>query len=299
MIVCSNCNHQNPEGSIQCENCYTPLPLTTPCPNCGAIVQTDATFCGQCGFNLQAHHINNQDEVLTNPFTFLEDDREDLPLENNIPTAVGDSPMVSPWDEETTEDITFGQAMPVNDTEIMNASSSSFIAETPWESKASESEEMPWEMVNSTSNSEILELSDVDMSDSEISEAIPELPDIDQIEEMPDLSDLESSELEMREEMPDLSDFESSELEMREEMPELPDFESSELEMREEMPELPDLESSELEMGEEMPELPDLDASELEMSGAVPELPDLEPSEAIDFGITTVEADASSATQLQ
>uniref|UniRef100_A0A832M2M2 FHA domain-containing protein n=1 Tax=Oscillatoriales cyanobacterium SpSt-402 TaxID=2282168 RepID=A0A832M2M2_9CYAN len=54
MIVCPNCNHQNPDGAVQCEACYTPLPATTPCPNCGATVQTDASFCGQCGFNLKA-----------------------------------------------------------------------------------------------------------------------------------------------------------------------------------------------------------------------------------------------------
>ncbi|MDY7012235.1 MAG: FHA domain-containing protein [Cyanobacteriota bacterium] len=52
MIVCPNCNHQNPSGATQCEACYTPLPVTTTCPNCGATVQEDASFCGQCGFNL-------------------------------------------------------------------------------------------------------------------------------------------------------------------------------------------------------------------------------------------------------
>ena len=56
MITCPSCNHQNPEGSLQCENCYNPLPATASCPNCGASVQTDATFCGQCGFNLQAEN---------------------------------------------------------------------------------------------------------------------------------------------------------------------------------------------------------------------------------------------------
>lgn len=54
MIVCPNCNHQNPDGAVQCEACYTPLPDTAACPNCGATVQTDASFCGQCGFNLKA-----------------------------------------------------------------------------------------------------------------------------------------------------------------------------------------------------------------------------------------------------
>lgn len=52
MIVCPNCNHSNPEGAQSCEACYTPLPTMTNCPNCAAEVQSDATFCGQCGFNL-------------------------------------------------------------------------------------------------------------------------------------------------------------------------------------------------------------------------------------------------------
>ncbi|ALF55444.1 peptide-binding protein [Nostoc piscinale CENA21] len=54
MIVCPNCNHPNPNGAVQCEACYTPLPATSNCPNCGATVQADAAFCGQCGFNLHA-----------------------------------------------------------------------------------------------------------------------------------------------------------------------------------------------------------------------------------------------------
>lgn len=54
MIVCPNCNHPNPDGAVQCEACYTPLPSTEACPNCGTTVQTDALFCGQCGFNLKA-----------------------------------------------------------------------------------------------------------------------------------------------------------------------------------------------------------------------------------------------------
>lgn len=53
MLVCPNCNHQNPSGAVQCEACYTPLPATMRCPNCGATVQTDASFCGQCGVNLK------------------------------------------------------------------------------------------------------------------------------------------------------------------------------------------------------------------------------------------------------
>ena len=55
MIVCPNCNHPNPDGAVQCEACYTPLPTTSNCPNCGATVQADAAFCGQCGYNLHSN----------------------------------------------------------------------------------------------------------------------------------------------------------------------------------------------------------------------------------------------------
>lgn len=54
MIVCPNCNHQNPDAAVQCEACYTPLPAMIHCPSCNAAVQSDASFCGQCGFNLKA-----------------------------------------------------------------------------------------------------------------------------------------------------------------------------------------------------------------------------------------------------
>lgn len=52
MIICPNCNYQNPEAASQCEACYTPLPTLITCSNCGAAVQADASFCGQCGHNL-------------------------------------------------------------------------------------------------------------------------------------------------------------------------------------------------------------------------------------------------------
>jgi pSer/pThr/pTyr-binding forkhead associated (FHA) protein len=59
MIVCPNCNHQNPEGAVQCEACYTPLPATMQCPSCSATVQADASFCGQCGFNLRTAAVSH------------------------------------------------------------------------------------------------------------------------------------------------------------------------------------------------------------------------------------------------
>lgn len=54
MIPCPNCNHSNPEGAVQCEACFTPLPTRATCPSCGAEVLSDANFCGQCGASLAA-----------------------------------------------------------------------------------------------------------------------------------------------------------------------------------------------------------------------------------------------------
>ena len=62
MIICPNCNYQNPEGASQCEACYTPLPALITCSNCGAAVQADASFCGQCG-----HSLANQPTVPASP----------------------------------------------------------------------------------------------------------------------------------------------------------------------------------------------------------------------------------------
>ncbi len=69
MIVCPNCNHQNPDGAVQCEACYTPLPAMVECPNCSASVQSDASFCGQCGFNLKAVASSSEPQPEANPAT--------------------------------------------------------------------------------------------------------------------------------------------------------------------------------------------------------------------------------------
>jgi ribosomal protein L40E len=67
MIICPNCEHQNPDGATLCETCYTPLPVNvikkndSNCPHCGAEVPLQATFCGQCGSNLILSSENQPD----------------------------------------------------------------------------------------------------------------------------------------------------------------------------------------------------------------------------------------------
>lgn len=79
MIVCPNCNHQNPDAAVQCEACYTPLPAMMTCPNCGASIQADASFCGQCGFNLQGAAIAQSSSKSANPFSATASPNLDLP----------------------------------------------------------------------------------------------------------------------------------------------------------------------------------------------------------------------------
>ncbi|MBE9193195.1 FHA domain-containing protein [Gloeocapsopsis crepidinum LEGE 06123] len=86
MIVCPNCNHSNPDGAQTCEACYTPLPATASCPNCGATVQTDASFCGQCGFNLKASRATEE--------IFAGDISTDVG--NEIPELETPEPLVEP-----------------------------------------------------------------------------------------------------------------------------------------------------------------------------------------------------------
>jgi pSer/pThr/pTyr-binding forkhead associated (FHA) protein len=130
MITCPSCNHQNPEGSLQCENCYTPLPATIGCPNCGASVQTDATFCGQCGFNLQAENLPTgipleETAVGSLPNMSFEEVflPDEIPLSAEIPDMLPEtampSPIKSPWDEEE-EDMTMGQTQSITNNPLGN-----------------------------------------------------------------------------------------------------------------------------------------------------------------------------------
>ena len=148
MITCPSCNHQNPEGSLQCENCYTPLPASTSCPNCGASVQTDATFCGQCGFNLQAENspvASSLDETAVGSLSDVE--LEEIPLPDEMPLTGSNSadapeimpetavlsPIQSPWDDQEEENKTTAQmaGLPNGFPEVETAESVNSVSDTP------------------------------------------------------------------------------------------------------------------------------------------------------------------------
>jgi ribosomal protein L40E len=110
MIVCPNCNHQNPDGATQCEACYTPLPETTSCSNCGATVQADAGFCGQCGFNLKANASMAQEPTSSaNPLPDVPDlvapepliEPEFMPMTSQMPDSEENSPSTDVPDSES------------------------------------------------------------------------------------------------------------------------------------------------------------------------------------------------------
>ncbi|MEL6601691.1 MAG: FHA domain-containing protein [Cyanobacteria bacterium J06614_10] len=108
MINCPNCNHQNPDGALQCEACYTPLPALATCPNCNATVQADASFCGQCGSDLR-NTATTSGSVLAAPEAppsgststaqtqnFIEPALESSTAEVALPGLVSPDPLVAP-----------------------------------------------------------------------------------------------------------------------------------------------------------------------------------------------------------
>ncbi|MGK7932550.1 MAG: FHA domain-containing protein [Microcystaceae cyanobacterium] len=121
MIVCPNCNHTNPEGATQCEACYTALPEMMPCPNCGLSVQTDAVFCGQCGYHLQpvTPDTPEESEILPTQMS-LSPDAASQP--NNL-----NSEPPSPWDEESSPD----EPETVQENPSISPSTSEFLTPEP------------------------------------------------------------------------------------------------------------------------------------------------------------------------
>ncbi|MEL6440897.1 MAG: FHA domain-containing protein [Cyanobacteria bacterium J06621_8] len=187
MITCPSCNHHNPTGALQCENCYTPLPAMMICPNCGASTQTDASFCGQCGFNLQAENTLLKKPIAENVFAsppnlslpevpLLEELSISEASAEILPETIMTSEIQSPWDdtnddsevEKTTAQTQQMSNIIINEdesassfTEANSGAPETDIDEAEQESTTVEEVNMPWQ-------AEAPEL------DSEVAEPIPE-----------------------------------------------------------------------------------------------------------------------------
>jgi pSer/pThr/pTyr-binding forkhead associated (FHA) protein len=108
MITCPSCSHQNPDGAIHCEACYTPLPVISmiDCPNCGASVQADAKFCGHCGFNLHSAELEGvaMPEQSPDAIANVNEVEAPDPIPDEVPETVptGDPEVAAvPPDEQT------------------------------------------------------------------------------------------------------------------------------------------------------------------------------------------------------
>ncbi len=141
MIICPNCAHSNPDGAVNCEACFTPLPIIKNilCPSCNTSMLSDAKFCGHCGFNLSdktaVNYIQNLDQnpsqnlntetgainLLVNPFTPITENFLVLP---NLNTMSNPSPIEKP--EEKSEENTNGSIVTSSTSE---ASTSPKVAE--------------------------------------------------------------------------------------------------------------------------------------------------------------------------
>ena len=238
MIICPNCNHQNPEGSVQCENCYTELPSTYSCPNCGALVQTDATFCGQCGFNLQGNN-NNISQVSSN---LVEENSSDYSQEEDLASAaVNFDSFQSPWDIEEEEE----ERVP----EITE------IEEEPLSFYEAESNQPP------VSPFEEPEFEEPEFEEPEFEEPEAEFPSLVEEESLPEIPEIEEEPLsfyEVESSQPTVSPFEEPEAELPSlgELDDVEEVEELELWMSSVKEESP------VENEEEIEEIPDFLASD-------------------------------------
>lgn len=92
MITCPNCAHLNPDGAVNCEACFTALPIvkSIQCPSCNATVLSDAKFCGHCGFNLNSKTAVNTNQELNAESVLIEPSTE-IPAVLTIPIAMSNS----------------------------------------------------------------------------------------------------------------------------------------------------------------------------------------------------------------
>jgi hypothetical protein len=85
MIVCSQCLHRNSTDATHCEACGANLANEHDCPNCGAIVQGDHRFCGQCGFLLKIESPPPQVSSVVSQSSAVSPDEVQSPEEFTLP----------------------------------------------------------------------------------------------------------------------------------------------------------------------------------------------------------------------
>lgn len=52
-LACSHCDKENPEGSVFCNNCGSPMEKKKACSRCGLDNSDEARFCNGCGSKLE------------------------------------------------------------------------------------------------------------------------------------------------------------------------------------------------------------------------------------------------------
>ena len=299
MIICTNCNHQNPEGSVQCENCYAPLPKTSPCPHCGAFIQTNATFCGQCGYNLQSEESFSSVESVENSENLLEsfdeqpskgmpkfDDFDDSDLnlfdKDTIPAKAEDSRLNSPWDTETggPQDIPVNRNLPL-EKDLMSSGSLNFEAEVY---------QGPPDEVDEVDEVEVKNLAELERV-AEEQFSLDTNSENDSLELDFDLDLALDAELP---EMSDIEDLESTTAALASEMSEMPEIAESPL--------LEQLEvaSPELDIASEIPEIAESSLleelavanPELNVASEIPEIAEISPLEELE--VSSPELDVAS-----
>jgi len=130
MLTCPNCAHLNPDGAVNCEACFTPLPIVKniQCPSCNATVLSDAKFCGHCGFNLSVATAAPHPEINVES---SEVNSSIAPSTETFPELLISTAMSNSLPDEPTEGNTAANSAAEVISEISTISKASEIAEVP------------------------------------------------------------------------------------------------------------------------------------------------------------------------
>ena len=133
MISCPNCAHNNPDGAVNCEACFTLLPIVRyiQCPNCESTVLSDAKFCGHCGFNLSAPHPNPVQGESSGEFPL--EIAPDFTNVSNLPNPQNlQSPNIQPpFSSEMNNQIPDQSSEPITAGKSANESSPNYVPSYP------------------------------------------------------------------------------------------------------------------------------------------------------------------------